>query len=214
MKNILFDLDGTIINSEEGITNCIRYVLDFWGMEQPPQEELLCFIGPPLKESFQKKYGFDEEKAIQSVVKYRERFDREGIFECELYAGVAELIQELHGKGYHLAVASSKPETACQRIIEHFHLETYFDGVYGATLDGSISTKKQVLEHVFKENGMKREDTILIGDTKFDAIGAKEAEIPCIGVTYGFGTAEELKEAGAVFICDSTKEVADYIETL
>ena len=95
MKNILFDLDGTIINSEEGITNCIRYVLDFWGMEQPPQEELLCFIGPPLKESFQKKYGFDEEKAIQSVVKYRERFDREGIFECELYAGVAELIQEL-----------------------------------------------------------------------------------------------------------------------
>lgn len=131
---------------------------------------------PPLKESFQKKYGFDEEKAIQSVVKYRERFDREGIFECELYAGVAELIQELHGKGYHLAVASSKPETACQRIIEHFHLETYFDGVYGATLDGSISTKKQVLEHVFKENGMKREDTILIGDTKFEVIGAKKAE--------------------------------------
>ena len=103
---------------------------------------------------------------------------------------------------------------ACQRIIEHFHLETYFDGVYGAALDGSISTKKQVLEHVFKENGMKREDTILIGDTKFDAIGAKEAEISCIGVTYGFGTAEELKKAGAVFICDSAKEVADYIETL
>ncbi len=214
MKNILFDLDGTIINSEEGITKCIRYVLDFWGIKQPPQEELLCFIGPPLKEQFQKLYGFEEEKALQSVAKYRERFDREGIFECELYPGIRELIKDLKEKGFRLAVASSKPEVACKRIIGHFHLEPYFDGVFGAALDGKISSKVQVLEYLFQENGMKREDTILIGDTKFDVLGAKAAGIPCIGVTYGFGTAEELKSAGAAAVCGSTKEVADYLETL
>lgn len=214
MKNILFDLDGTIINSEEGIIKCIRYVLDFWGMEQPPQKELLCFIGPPLKEQFQKKFGFDTEKALQSVTKYRERFDREGVFECELYSGIQELVMQLHQKGYRLAVASSKPQAACVRIIEYFHLEPYFDGIFGSTLDGKISTKKQVLENLFETMDIHREDTILIGDTKYDVIGAKEAGISCIGVTYGFGTKEELQEYGAIEVLTTPEEVGKYLETI
>lgn len=214
MKNILFDLDGTISNSEAGITNCIRYVLDFWGIEQPPQEDLLCFIGPPLKEQFQKIYGFDEEKALQSVAKYRERYDKEGIFECELYPGVKELIIALKEKGYQIALASSKPKTACERIIEHFQLDAYFDGIYGATLDGRISTKEQVLENLFEETGMKREETVLIGDTRFDVSGAKQAGILCIGITYGFGSQEELEANGAIAICHTPKEVEEYLETI
>lgn len=214
MKNILFDLDGTIINSQEGITNCIRYVLDYWGMEQPPTEDLLCFIGPPLWEQFQKIYGFDAEKAEASVWKYRERFDKTGIFECELYPGIRELIRSLKKKGYRVALASSKPEGACVRIIEHFHLEDYFDGIFGATRDGKISSKKQVLDYLFETTGMNREETVLIGDTRFDVLGAREAGIPCIGVTYGFGSREELEEAGALAICSNVREVEDFIETV
>ncbi len=212
MQSILFDLDGTIINSQEGITNCIRYVFEYWDMPQPPIEDLLCFIGPPLKYSFTKYYGFDEEKTKISVGKYRERFDKIGIFECELYAGVRELIQSLHGKGYTLYLASSKPERACERIIEHFHLESYFDGIFGSTLDGRISTKEQVLEYLFETTGIDRKETILIGDTKFDAIGAREAGISCLGVTYGFGSREELEREGVVALCDTAAEVEAYFE--
>lgn len=214
MKNILFDLDGTIINSEEGITNCIRYVLDFWGIEQPPQKDLLCFIGPPLREQFKKIYGFEGDRVEQSVIKYRERFDKIGIFECELYSGVRELLMSLKEKGYHLAIASSKPQDACARIIEHFHLESCFDGIFGSTKDGKISSKREVLEHLFKTTGMERSETILVGDTKFDVIGAKEAAISCIGVTYGFGTEEELRDAGAIVICDNAQEVECYLESI
>lgn len=214
MKTILFDLDGTIINSEAGITNCIRYVLDFYGMEQPPQEELRCFIGPPLREQFQKIFGFDAKKAEASVHKFRERFDKLGIFECELYPGIIELFQCLKKKGYPIALASSKHEDACVRILEHFHIEGYFDEIAGATRDGAISTKKQVLESLFDKMGKSKKDYILIGDTKFDVLGANEAGIPCIGVTYGFGTEEELKEAGAAALCNNCAEVEAYLETV
>ncbi|MBO5371698.1 MAG: HAD hydrolase-like protein [Lachnospiraceae bacterium] len=213
MKSILFDLDGTIINSQEGITNCVRYVFDYWGMPQPPIQDLLRFIGPPLKNSFMNYYHFDEEKALISVKKYRERFDVTGIFECELYEGVRELIENLHQKGYRLFLASSKPERACERIIEHFHLESYFDGIFGATLDGKIGTKEEVLEHLFEATGIERTEAILIGDTKFDALGAKEAGISCLGVTYGFGSREELEAVGVVALCDTASEVEAYFET-
>lgn len=212
IKNILFDLDGTIINSQEGVTKCVAHVLKEWGMEQPPLESLRCFIGPPLQESFVKHFGFDEEKTAAAIVKYRERYNTIGIFECEVYDGVRELIQELHAKGYKLYLASSKPEASCKRIMEHFELDTYFDGIYGASFDGKICTKEEVLEYLFGEMQLERSESILIGDTRFDALGAKDAGISCIGVTYGFGTEEELKEAGVVAIYDTAKEVGGYFE--
>ena len=135
MKAILLDLDGTIINSEEGITKCVQYALKSFGIDEPDRTKLLCFIGPPLDPVFREKYGFDAQKAWAAVRKYRERFDREGIFECELYDGIAELIRKLKEKGYVIALASSKPETACRRILEHFSLTSYFDMIVGSTLD-------------------------------------------------------------------------------
>lgn len=215
MKAILWDLDGTIINSEEGITKCVQYALKAHGIDEPDLKQLLCFIGPPLDPVFREKYGMTGEEAWQSVEKYRERFDVKGIFECCLYDGVKDSIIRLKQKGYVQALASSKPETACRRILEHFGLTPYFDEVVGSTLDGSISTKQEVLEELgrrMEHLEISKEEMCLIGDTKYDAAGAKAFGIRCIGVGYGFGTREELLAAGAEAVFDAVEEVERYIE--
>lgn len=215
MKAILFDLDGTIINSEEGITKCVQYALKAYGIDEPDRSKLLCFIGPPLDPVFREKYGMTEEEAWQAVVKYRERFDEKGIFECCLYDGVKDVIMDLKKKGYVLALASSKPEKACRRILEHFELTPYFDEIVGSTLDGSISTKEEVLEELWRrmqEHSIRKDEMCLIGDTKYDAAGAGVFGIRCIGVSYGFGTREELLAAGAEVVFDQIEEVEKYIE--
>lgn len=215
MKAILFDLDGTIINSEEGITKCVQYALRNFGIEEPDLSKLRCFIGPPLEPMFMEKYGFDKEKAWQGVVKYRERFDVYGILECEIYEGVADAIRYLKNAGYVLAIASSKPESACKIIIENLGLTKYFDMIVGSSLDGSISSKEEVLEELGRrmaDRNISKKEMCLIGDTKFDAIGATAFGIPCIGVSYGFGTRESLEENGAVVVFDKIEEVVKYIE--
>jgi len=217
VKAVLFDLDGTIINSEEGITKCVRYALAHFGVQEPDLKKLTFFIGPPLEMNFKERYGFNDEQAWEGVLKYRERFDTEGIFECELYEGVAEVIKTLHEEGYILSIASSKPEVACERILEHFGLLESFDMVVGATLDKCISTKEQVLEELGRrmaDRNISKDEMVLIGDTKFDALGAKVFGIRCIGVDYGFGTREELEKAGATAVFSSIKEVKQYIEAI
>jgi phosphoglycolate phosphatase len=229
MKVLLFDLDGTIINSEEGITKCVQYALDAYGIHEPDRKKLLCFIGPPLDPVFREKYHMTEEEAWEAVQKYRERYDVKGVYECCLYDGVKETIIRLKEKGYVITLASSKPETACSHILEHLGLQPYFDMVVGSTLDGRISTKQQVLEELYRrinaetaESGsifagcnspIEKKDMCLIGDTKYDAMGAKQFGIACIGVTYGFGTKEELLENGAVAVFDRIEEVEAYLET-
>lgn len=215
MKAILWDLDGTIINSEEGITKCVQYALKAYGIDEPDLKKLLCFIGPPLDPVFREKYGMTGEEAWQAVIKYRERFDVKGIFECCLYDGVKDTIMNLKKKGYVQALASSKPETACRRILEHFGLTPYFDEVVGSTLDGSISTKREVLEELgrrMEHLDIHKNEMCLIGDTKYDAAGAKDFGIRCIGVGYGFGAREELLAAGAEEVFDEIEEVERYIE--
>ena len=180
IKAVLFDLDGTIINSEEGITKCVQYALRAYGIDEPDRTKLRCFIGPPLDPVFREKYGMTEAEAWQSVEKYRERFDVKGIFECSLYDGVREAIARFKEHGYLLALASSKPETACRRILEHFDLLGYFDEVVGSTLDGSISTKAEVLEELGRRmagSHIGKNELCLIGDTKYDAAGAKESAV-------------------------------------
>ncbi|MCI5873100.1 MAG: HAD hydrolase-like protein [Clostridiales bacterium] len=215
MKAILFDLDGTIINSEEGITKCVQYALKAYGVDEPDLKNLLCFIGPPLDPVFRERYGMTEEEAWEAVQKYRERFDVKGIFECCLYDGVADVIRSLKEKGYVLALASSKPELACRRILEHFALLPYFDEVVGATLDGSISTKEEVLEELgrrMEHMQITKDEMCLIGDTKYDAAGAKAFGIRCIGVDYGFGKREDILAAGAEIVFSRIEEVERYIE--
>lgn len=220
MKAILFDMDGTIINSEEGITKCVQYALQAFGIEETDLSKLRCFIGPPLDPVFREKYGMTWERSWEVVEKYRERYDVKGIYECRIYDGVRETLELLKEKGYILAVASSKPESACKRIVEHFGLEKYFDYVAGSTLDGSVSTKQEVLELLMErmqgdDSGevILKEDMCLIGDTKYDALGAAAVHIPCIGVSYGFGTREELLEAKAAAVYDDIREVVNYIES-
>lgn len=215
IKAILWDLDGTIINSEEGITKCVQYALRAHGIEEPDLKKLLCFIGPPLEPVFREKYGMTEAEAWQAVVKYRERFDVKGIFECSLYDGVKDVIAAMKKRGYLLALASSKPETACRRILKHLDLLPYFDEVVGSTLDGSISTKEEVLEELGRRmaaTGISKEEMCLIGDTKYDAAGARAFGIRCIGVSYGFGTREDMFAAGAEAVFDKIEEVETYIE--
>lgn len=209
---ILFDMDGTISNTEEGITRCVQYALEGFGIYEPDRTALRRFIGPPLQDSFKEYYGMSEDDAWAALLKYRERYDPVGIFECETYEGVEEALRRLKKAGYYIGLASSKPETACCRILEHFHLLSYFDEVVGASLDKSICSKAQVLREWMRRSGAKPGQAVLVGDTRFDALGAAEAGIACIGVTYGFGTREELEQGGAVAVFDSMKEVADYIE--
>lgn len=215
MKAVLFDLDGTLIDSSEGITKSVQYTLDYYGIEEHDLKKLRCFIGPPLKLSFMNHYNFTEEKAIEAVAKYRERYQPIGIYECNLYPGVEQCIRELKKKGYLIGMASSKPEVSCRKILEHFNIIDLFDDVVGATFDGKIDTKEEVLNEVMRRWGhVDKSDMCLIGDTLFDVEGANQVGIKTVGVSFGFGDVSAMKEAGAVTICDSMVEVIDAVEKI
>lgn len=213
MITVLFDLDGTIIDSFEGITKCVQYALNSHGVEVESLDELRDYIGPPLKYSFQKHYGFDDETTDDLIGKYRERFDETGIFENELYPGVEDALRELKNRGYRIALASSKPEDACRRILDQHGLLDYFDEVVGASLDGRISTKESVLLEVIRRMELSGpKEAVLIGDTVFDVEGARQVGMDCIAVTYGFGSRNDLEQAGAACICEDLEEVVREIE--
>jgi phosphoglycolate phosphatase len=215
MKAVLFDLDGTLIDSSEGIIKSAQYALTHFGIEETDMQNLMSFIGPPLAYSFKNRYGFSEEKAREAVGVYRERYTKIGIFECSLYPGVRECIEQLKAMGYLIGMASSKPEESCRRILEHFDLIDLFDDVVGSTPDGKIDTKEQVLSEVMRRwHEIPTTEMCLIGDTIFDVEGANEKEIPCICVSYGFGDVEEMLAAGALKICDSMSELPQAIAEL
>lgn len=214
MKKVLFDLDGTLINSQEGITKGVQYALrEYLSIDEPDLESLRCFIGPPLALMFDRKYHVPAEKIEPTVAKYREYYDATGMNECELYPGVKETLQNLRGKGYMIGLASSKPECSCVQILKNHGVADYFDDIIGASLGPERREKVLVLEEAFRRMGVSdRSEVVLIGDTKYDAIGAAKAGIACIGVTYGFGTREELFEAGAVAVFDTLQEVEAYLD--
>jgi phosphoglycolate phosphatase len=215
MKAVLFDLDGTLIDSSEGIIKSAQYALTHFGIEETDMQNLMSFIGPPLMYSFKNRYGFSEEKAREAVGVYRQRYNKIGIFECSLYPGVRECIEQLKKMGYLIGMASSKPEESCRRILEHFDLLNLFDDVVGATPDGRIDTKEEVLSEVMRRwHEIPRKEMCLIGDTIFDVEGANQKEIPCICVSYGFGDVEEMLAAGALKICDSMSELPQTIGEL
>ncbi len=211
MKTVLFDLDGTLVNSKEGITKCAQYALRAFGIEEKA-ENLEFFIGPPLEQTFMEHYGFSAERAALAAGKYRERYRPVGIYECELYPDVEETLRRISNHGCRIALASSKPEVFCEKLMEYFHLKSYFDVIAGATMDGKIASKASVLRESMRRLGQcDAKSLLLIGDTRFDVLGAKEAGIDCVGVTYGFGSGEELLWSGAAAVLGSMREVGDYI---
>ena len=213
IKAILFDMDGTLIDSSEGIINCVLYALDRFGLKEDNPDSIRTFIGPPLVTSFQKQYGFSEADAKKAVDIYRERYQPIGVYECSLYDGVRECIMDLKAKGYRIGMASSKPEVSCRKILEHFDILDLFDDVVGATLDGKIDTKEEVLNEVIRRwSDIPKEQMCLIGDTIFDVEGANKVGMPCIGVSFGFGDVKQMSEAGAITSCDHMNQVPEAIE--
>lgn len=202
-QTILFDLDGTLTDPGEGITRSVAYALESFGIHVPDRKVLYPFIGPPLLDSFMELYGFSQEKARQAIEKYREYFGRQGIFENELYPGVPEALEQLKKAGARLVLATSKPEPYAKEILEHFHLMGYFDFLSGSQLDGTRSKKGEVIAHALHHCGKgPAEKALMVGDRKHDVQGALENHIPCAGVLYGYGSREELEQAGAQWIVE------------
>lgn len=204
-KSILFDLDGTLTDSGEGIVNCFIYALESFGLPIPTREELRVVVGPPLHESFI-RFGVSAEEADRAVVKYRERYIPIGKYENTPYPGIRELLERLQVEGHRLYVATSKPEGMSVDILEHFDLAKYFTRICGASMDTSRSTKDAVIAYLLEECGAQ-ENAIMVGDTAFDVLGAKAHGIPTVSVSWGYGTVEEMEKAGAAAIVHTMDEL-------
>ena len=212
-KYIFWDLDGTIANTYEGISKCIRYALEPFGV-QVKEEDMLKFIGPPLRCSFPEYCGLDRAQTEAAVARYRERYMPIGVYECEMFPGVKEAIERFCQAGCVQILTSSKPEPQCLEILKKFGILKYFDEVVGASLDGKIDTKDQVLTEALrrlaaKDKDLQKDQVVLIGDTRYDAQGAVRIGIDCVGISYGFGTGEELLADGAVCVYPDLKTLQD-----
>lgn len=217
---ILFDLDGTLTDPGVGITNSVMYALKKFGITVDDRKELYAFIGPPLSESFERFYGFDSYQAKEAVEIYREYFSEKGIFENSLIEGVDELLKFLKSQGKKIALATSKPEVYASRILEHFQIEEYFDVVAGSLLSGERTDKSEVICWALKQMREKynfqnsEEKTVMVGDREHDVAGAHKNHIPCIGVLFGYGSGEELKNAGADgIVSDITQLFSELVGT-
>ena len=209
---ILFDLDGTLTDPGEGITNSVAYALGKYGIEVQDRSELYKFIGPPLVDSFMKYYGFSQDEALQAVEYYREYFRDTGIFENRVYDDVETMLRQLHTDDKRLVLATSKPEEFAVRILEHFELRKYFTVVAGASMDSSRSKKGDVIAYALSMCGdIDKAAAIMVGDREHDVIGAKENDLKCIGVLYGYGSEEELKKCGADYIAETPSDIIDLI---
>lgn len=215
MKNysvVLFDLDGTLSDPKIGITKSVQHALQKAGVMVNDLDELEPFIGPPLQVSFQEIYGFNDTQITQAIRDYRERFTERGMFENKLYEDIPALLAQLKQQGYILTIATSKPTVFAEQIIKYFQLESYFDLVVGSHLDGSRSAKGEIIAEVLQQlDSYPKDQFIMIGDRKYDLIGARENQIDAIGVTYGFGSLEELKNEEPTYIVDHVNDLLKYL---
>lgn len=206
-KYIFFDLDGTLTDPQEGITNCVKYALESFGIYEADYSMLLRFIGPPLVDSFHDFYGFDEEKALRAVEKYRERFSSVGLFENKVYDGIYDMLRKLVDSGHVLVLATSKPKVYADRIMARYRLRPYFRLICGSELDGTRNNKDEVIEYAIEKLKCPRERIIMVGDRRHDIAGAKKCGIASCGVCFGYAEPGEIEAAGADFIADNTEEL-------
>ncbi len=208
-KAILFDLDGTLTDSGEGIINCAIAALEHFGLPVPSREEMRVFVGPPLHETFL-KFGVKPEQTEEAIRVYRARYIPIGKFENTPYPGIREMLETLKTAGHKLYVATSKPEATSVEILEHFDLAKYFDRICGASMDLSRNSKEAVIAYLLEQNG-KADNMVMVGDTKFDVIGAKAHGISTIGVSWGYGEVADMEAAGAAAIACTTEELLELL---
>ena len=207
-KVIFFDLDGTLTDPQEGICKSINHALSYYGMEKP-LNELTEYIGPPLLGTFAELVG--EENATDAITKYRERFSVKGLYENNIYPNVKETLALLKEKGYVLCTASSKPQVYVEKILEYFEIDHFFTVIGGATLDGKTVEKEDVIALVLQDLKADKKDVVMVGDTRFDLIGAEKMGLDAVGVTYGFGEKEELVTYKHIAIIDDIRQLVEVI---
>lgn len=229
---LLFDLDGTITDSGPGIMKAAQIGLLRYNIEESDEQRLRLFVGPPLDQSFMERYGFSKEQAWEAIAAFREYYNEKGVFENSVYPGMEDLLEDLKDDGYIIAIASSKPQVLIHKVLGHFNLVSYFDVIVGCELDGTRSEKAEVIQEVLtqlSDIAVKRaricadaDDTdslieeiksscVMIGDRCYDVKGAHSFGLPCIGVLYGYGTEDEMKEAGADYIAPTVEDLRNIL---
>ncbi|MBW6464038.1 MAG: HAD family hydrolase [Firmicutes bacterium] len=207
-KYILFDLDGTLTDSAEGVTRSVSYALSKYGIKTNPAD-LKTFIGPPLQLSFRQVYGFSEEKAREAVEYYRDYYREKGIFENRLYPGIKDMLKRLSEKDIKLFVATSKPTLFAKKILDYYEVGRYFELIIGSNLDGTRVDKTEVIQAVFEKAEIPDKNlAVMVGDREHDLIGAQKHNLDSIAVSYGYGTLEELKAANPTAIAHSVEELS------
>ena len=207
---VIFDLDGTLTDSSEGITRCVQYALADAGIAVEDRDELKVFIGPPLMESFMRFYHMDRQQAERATAKYRERYRPIGMYENQVYEGVTEMLEALQNAGVHLAVATSKPLPFTEKILEHFGLTGYFETVSAATLANEDPSKRELIRTALEAMGALG-PALMVGDRFYDIEGANELGIDSAGALYGFAPENELADAGAKYCIASPQELIDIV---
>ena len=208
-KTILFDFDGTVFDTGEGGMKCVQYAAEAFGYNEPDWRALRSFVGPPLVESFAKRYNVDFETARAMNEKYRERYNVKGIDECSVYPGVPELVRYLREHGANVAVATGKPTGYTVEILRRHGMGDLFDTVLGSEFDGTRSQKWEVITELLKKYG--GDGAVMIGDHGNDVRGAKRCGIPCIGVSWGYAEPGELAREGAIVVVDDTDELKNIL---
>lgn len=211
-KTVLFDLDGTLTDPGLGITNSVMYSLEKFGIKVDDRTTLYKFIGPPLKESFANYYHFSGEDVDRAVVYYREYFSDKGIFENVLYDEIPEVLGQIKSSGRKIVLATSKPEPFAVKILEHFRIDRYFDFVAGSTMDETRVQKAEVITYALESCGITDlSSVVMVGDREHDIYGAKKAGLHSIGVLYGYGSMEELRNAGATYIVEHARDIIELL---
>ena len=209
---LLFDLDGTLSDPKKGITRSVQYALSKLTIEEHNLESLSCFIGPPLHESFQKYYSLTDSQARQAVEYYREYFSQTGLYENRLYPGIEALLRRLRMKGKKMLLATTKPTLFAERILNCFRIQDYFNHIFGSNLDGSLSSKHDLISHILTHmRPVSKQKMVMIGDRAFDIVGAKFNGIDSVAVSYGYGSLAEIESACPTCIVHSVKELRNLL---
>ncbi len=206
-KTVIFDFDGTICDTGEGILKSAKFALDYYNIEAPNYTELTYFIGPPLLVTFQEKFGVDAAMADKLVKKYRERYTNKGLLESKLYDGIKELLAKLKAENLKLGIASSKPQDYIEALLDHYGVKSYFDVICGVTFSADCESKANIISRCLKELDASGNESIMVGDKKYDIEGAKANMIDSVGVLWGYGNRVEFAGAGAKFVAEKIDDI-------